>query len=61
MDITDTALAPVNVEAQLDQIAQRYAQAGGVGITVLNMIGGSAEGLLDRFEDLPQMVSRLIG
>ena len=48
MDITDTALAPVNVEAQLDQIAQRYAQAGGVGITVLNMIGGSAEGLLDR-------------
>ena len=48
MDISDTVPAPIDVEVQLDKIAQRYAQAGGVGITVLNMVGGSAEGLLDQ-------------
>lgn len=48
MDITDTLPATVDVEAQLDQIAARYKAAGGVGIHVLNLIGGSAEGLLDR-------------
>ncbi len=55
MDITDTLPATVDVEAQLDQIAARYKAAGGVGIHVLNLIGGSADGLLDR---LPAPVRR---
>jgi len=55
MDITDTLPATVDVEAQLDQIAARYQAAGGVGIHVLNLIGGSADGLLDR---LPAPVRR---
>lgn len=40
--------APIDVEAELENIARRYRQAGGVGISVLNMIGGQAENLLDR-------------
>jgi len=45
----DTKLpVPVDVEAELDRIARRYKQAGGVGITVLNLVGGQAENLLDR-------------
>jgi len=40
--------ATVDVEARLDAIARRYRDAGGVGISVLNMVGGSAENLLDR-------------
>lgn len=55
MDISDTLPATVNVEVQLDQIARRYKAAGGVGIHVLNVIGGSADGLLDR---LPAPVRR---
>lgn len=43
----------IDVEAELDQLARRYKGAGGVGITVLNTIGGSAEGLLDQ---LPQTI-----
>jgi len=42
---------PINVEAALDDLADRYKRAGGFGIDLLNMIGGRAEGLLDR---LPQ-------
>ncbi|MGB5863549.1 MAG: EcsC family protein [Sulfitobacter sp.] len=38
----------IDVEAELDRIARRYKQAGGVGITVLNLIGGQAENLLER-------------
>lgn len=39
---------PIDVEAELDRIARRYKAAGGVGINVLNLIGGQAENLLDR-------------
>lgn len=47
--MTQTNLpVPLDVEAELEKIAQRYRQAGGVGISVLNMIGGQAESLLDR-------------
>lgn len=47
--MTKTSLPTVfDVEAELEHIAQRYRQAGGVGISVLNMIGGQAENLLDR-------------
>ncbi|TMM55199.1 EcsC family protein [Sulfitobacter sabulilitoris] len=39
---------PVDVDATLDDIAARYAQAGGVGIDLLNLIGGRADSLIDR-------------
>lgn len=39
---------PDHVAAELDELAKRYRRAGGVGLQVLNLIGGSAEGLLDR-------------
>ena len=39
---------PLDVDAELEQIAKRYREAGGVGIGVLNLIGGQAENLLDR-------------
>lgn len=42
---------PVDVEAALDALADRYRRAGGVGIDVLNLIGGRAESLIDK---LPQ-------
>lgn len=41
-------VVPVDVEAQLDMLAQRYKRAGGGAIDVLNMVGGRAEALLDR-------------
>ncbi|MEH6644783.1 EcsC family protein [Sulfitobacter sp.] len=40
--------ATIDVEAELEKIARRYKAAGGVGINVLNLIGGQAENLLDR-------------
>jgi len=53
MTVQTTLPAPIDVEAELDTLARRYKGAGGVGITVLNTIGGSAENLLDQ---LPQQV-----
>lgn len=47
---SDTEL-PADVREELDKLAQRYRRAGGVGMQVLNLIGGSAEGLLDRLPD----------
>lgn len=49
----DTPDLPHDVALELDRLAQRYRRAGGVGIQVLNLIGGSAEGLIDK---LPQDV-----
>lgn len=43
----------LNVEAELDALAERYKRAGGYGIDLLNLIGGQAENLLDR---LPKQV-----
>lgn len=40
--------APVEPEAELDRLAARYRAAGGAGIKLLNLLGGQAEGLLDR-------------
>ncbi|OWU86448.1 protein EcsC [Oceanicola sp. 22II-s10i] len=34
--------------AELDLLAKRYRRAGGVGMQVLNLIGGSAENLIDK-------------
>ncbi len=44
---------PVDLDAELEQLSRRYQTAGGVGIQVLNMIGGQADSLLDR---LPETV-----
>lgn len=38
----------IDLEVELDALAQRHRAAGGVGIQVLNLIGGKAEVLLDR-------------
>ena len=43
----------LDLETELDALAQRYRAAGGVGVQVLTLIGGKAEGLLDR---LPRTV-----
>ncbi|ATF19315.1 EcsC family protein [Phaeobacter gallaeciensis] len=47
------------VEAELSALAERYRAAGGLGIQILNLLGGSVDGLLDK---LPAPVrSRLDG
>jgi hypothetical protein len=52
-------IRPIDPDAVLDEIAERYRKAGGLGIEVLNLIGGQADSLLDR---LPTAVrSRLEG
>lgn len=38
----------IDVDAELENIARRYKAASGVGINVLNLIGGQAENLLER-------------
>lgn len=43
-----TALIALDVDAELDRLAARYKAAGGVGIQVLNLLGGKADTLLDR-------------
>ncbi len=55
MQIESNLPAAIDVDARLNQIAKRYKGAGGVGINVLNVIGGSAEGLIDR---LPSVIRR---
>ncbi|MFP4273972.1 MAG: EcsC family protein [Paracoccaceae bacterium] len=46
--MTGTALIPVHVSTELDALALRYRRAGGVGLEVLNLLGGQAENLLER-------------
>ncbi len=48
MTIQTSVPVPVDVEAELESLARRYKKAGGLGITVLNTIGGTAENLLDQ-------------
>ncbi len=52
MDLISTT-GPLDVDAQLDALAARYQRAGGLGIDLLNLVGGKAEGLLDQ---LPSQV-----
>lgn len=42
---------PPEIDRELDQLARRYHRAGGVGIQVLNLIGGSADGLIERLPE----------
>lgn len=51
MEIKTDLPAAIDVETQLDEIARRYKAASGVGMTVLNLVGGSAENLLDQLPD----------
>ncbi len=51
----DKLVVTIDVEAELESIARRYKAAGGVGISVLNLIGGQAENLLER---LPERVRK---
>mgnify|MGYP001797396724 CR=1 FL=1 len=44
-------IGPVDAEAELDRIAARYRAAGGIGLKILNAVGGQAEGLLDKLPD----------
>ena len=46
-----TVMRVVDVEAELDALATRYAKAGGIGIDLLNSLGVQADGLIQR---LPQ-------
>lgn len=38
----------IDIESELDALARRHRAASGMGIQLLNLIGGQAEGLLDR-------------
>jgi len=49
--MTDTTELPDEVARELDLLAKRYRRAGGVGMQLLNLIGGSAEGLIERLPD----------
>ncbi|MBL4769097.1 MAG: EcsC family protein [Rhodobacteraceae bacterium] len=47
--MSDTkTLVPVDTETELTRLADRYRAAGGIGVQLLNMLGGTAENLLDR-------------
>jgi 2C-methyl-D-erythritol 2,4-cyclodiphosphate synthase len=46
-----TVMRVVDVEAELDALATRYAKAGGIGIDLLNSLGAQADSLIQR---LPQ-------
>lgn len=41
-------VVPIDMHAQLDVLADRYKRAGGGAVELLNVVGGRAEGLLDR-------------
>lgn len=49
-------LPPINdptVHKQIDRLARRYVDAGGLGMEIMSVIGNSAEGLIER---LPEFV-----
>lgn len=46
-----TSLVPLSADARLQRLALRHKKAGGVGLQVLNLVGGQAENLLERLPD----------
>lgn len=58
MEVLNPALSAQEVETRLNALAARYARASGPGIQLLNVIGGQAEGLLER---LPVSVRDVLG
>ncbi|MGJ8555538.1 MAG: EcsC family protein [Sulfitobacter geojensis] len=55
MQIESSLPTPIDVEAEIEKLARRYKSAGGLGINVLNLIGGSADNLIER---LPEGIRR---
>tara|TARA_R110002110_G_scaffold40211_5_gene128774 strand:- start:104 stop:871 length:768 start_codon:yes stop_codon:yes gene_type:complete len=51
MDIKENLPATIDVNAELNRLAKQYRAANGMGMNVLNLIGGSAENLLDRLPE----------
>ncbi len=51
MEILDSPPATLDVEAELDALARRYRSASGVGIQLLNLIGGQTENLLEKLPE----------
>ena len=51
MQIETISPVPVDVEAEIEQLARRYKAAGGLGISILNVIGGSADNLIERLPE----------
>ncbi len=49
--MTGTALVAVDVDTEITRLARRHKAAGGVGLQVLNIVGGQAENLLERLPD----------
>lgn len=48
MKITSDLPVLIDLDARLDEIASRYRGAGGLGMSLLNLVGGSAESLIDQ-------------
>ena len=46
-----TTLVPLTADVRLQSLALRHKKAGGVGLQVLNLVGGQAENLLERLPD----------
>lgn len=46
-----TELTTPDLDRDISEIAKRYRKAGGVGIQVLNLVGGQAENLMERLPD----------
>lgn len=57
MEILDAPIGEREVERRLQDLAERYRRAGGIGIQLLNLIGGQAESLLARLP--PEIRGRL--
>ena len=51
--MTKTEIVPVtpDIDSQIAALARRHHAAGGVGLQVLNLVGGQAENLLERLPD----------
>lgn len=58
MDVLSPALSEPETDKRLAQLARRYTNASGVGIQLLNLIGGQAEEMLDQ---LPSHVRDVLG
>lgn len=46
-----TELSTPDLDRDISEIAKRYRKAGGVGVQVLNLVGGQAENLMERLPD----------
>ncbi|MCK0149402.1 EcsC family protein [Marivita sp. S6314] len=49
--MTGSDLVPMDTQTAIANLARRHKAAGGVGMQVLNMVGGRAENLLERLPD----------